>query len=410
MRATRVKNNRAPGEDEISGELLKYGTPTLHGSIANILNRVFEEHESLKINSGELIALHKPGKPKGPPQNLRPITLLNTIRKALSIITLHRIRPCTEEYLSHSQSGFRPDRSTAGVVWAHKWLAAKTKKEDVEIKITGIDMSSAFDTIDRQTLLDILREIVEEDELRIIRFLLSDTIINTRINGATKEKPFESNIGSPQGDSRSPVLFTIYLENALKEVRTILPRPTTDFEKTLPTEIVYADDVDFIGLEFADIAEVQKTLKKYNLLVNADKTEQTTLSRSGKEYKNAKKGGTLIGDEEDINRRKRLSTAALAQLQNIWIKGDKVKRKTKIKLYRTLVKLVLIYNCSTWALTKTEEEKLNAFHRQQLRKILNIKYPVKITNSSLYEKCNECPLSITLLENRWRLFGHITWK
>ena len=99
----------------------------------------------------------------------------------------------------------------------------------------------------------------------------------------------ESNIGSPQGDSLSPVLFSIYLENALKEVRTILPRPTSDFEKTLPTEIVYADDVDFIGLEFADIAEVQKTLKKYNFLVNADKTEQTTLSRSGKEYNNAKK-------------------------------------------------------------------------------------------------------------------------
>ena len=58
-------------------------------------------------------------------------------------------------------------------------------------------------------------------------------------------------------------------------------------------------------------------------------------------------------------------------------------------------------------MTKTEEEKLNAFHRQQLKKILNIKYPVKITNSSLYESCNECPLSITQLESRWRLFGHI---
>ena len=93
-------------------------------------------------------------------------------------------------------------------------------------------------------------------------------------------------------------------------MRTILPRPTSDFEKTLPREIVYADEVDFIGLEFADIAEVQKTLKKYNLLVNTDKTEQTTLSRSGEEYKNEKKVGTLIGDEENINRRKRLSTAA----------------------------------------------------------------------------------------------------
>ena len=226
-----LKNNRVPGKDEISGELLKYGTPTLHGSIANVLNRVFEEHESLKINSGELIALQKPGKSKGPPKNLRPITLLNTIRKALSIITLHRIRPCTEEYLSHSQSGFRPDRSTADVAWAHKWLAAKTKQEDDDIEIKGIDISSAFDAIDTQTLLDILREIIEEDELRIIRFLLSDTTINTRINGATKEKPFESNIGLPQGDSLSPVLFSIYLENALKEVRTILPRPTSDFEK-----------------------------------------------------------------------------------------------------------------------------------------------------------------------------------
>ena len=58
-------------------------------------------------------------------------------------------------------------------------------------------MSSAFDTIDRQTSLDILREIIEEDELRIIRFLLRYTIISTRINGAIKEKPFESNIGSP---------------------------------------------------------------------------------------------------------------------------------------------------------------------------------------------------------------------
>ena len=168
---------------------------------------------------------------RGVERRRRQTDLLNTIRKALSIITLHRIRPCTEEYLSHSQSGFRPDRSTADVAWAHKWLAAKTKKEDDDIEIKGIDISSAFDAIDTQTLLDILREIIEEDELRIIRFLLSDTTINTRINGATKEKPFESNIGLPQGDSLSPVLFSIYLENALKEVRTILPRPTSDFEK-----------------------------------------------------------------------------------------------------------------------------------------------------------------------------------
>ena len=268
-------------------------------------------------------------------------------------------------------------------------------------------MSAAFDTIDRQILLDIIERIVEEDELRIIRFLFSDTVINTRINGATKERPFMSNIGTPQGDSLSPVLFLVYLENALKEVRTILPRPTNELEKTLPTEIAYADDVDFVGLNFVDTEEVQNTLHKYNLVVNVDKTEFTTWSRAGTEYKNTKKVGTLIRDEEDVERSKRLSNAALTKLLNVWIKGDKIKRKTKLKLYRSLVKSILVYNCGTWALTKSEEEKLNAFHRKQLRKVLNIKYPVKITNSSLYNKCEEHRLSIYILENRWRLFGHI---
>ena len=32
-------------------------------------------------------------------------------------------------------------------------------------------MSAAFDTIDRATLLNILETIIEEDELRLVRFL-----------------------------------------------------------------------------------------------------------------------------------------------------------------------------------------------------------------------------------------------
>ena len=179
----------------------------------------------------------------------------------------------------------------------------------------------------------------------------------------------------------------------------------------IAVEMIFPRNIDkysnTIGLNFVDTEEVQNTLHKYNLLVNIDKTEFTTLSRAGTEYKNTKKVGTLIGDEEDVERRKRLSNAALTKLLNVWIKGDKIKRKTKLKLYRSLVKSILVYNCGTWALTKSEEEKLNAFHRKQLRKVLNIKYPVKITNSSLYNKCEEHPLSIYILENRWRLFGHI---
>ena len=71
------------------------------------------------------------------------------------------------------------------------------------------------------------------------------------------------------------------------------------------------------------------------------------------------------------------------------------------------MKSILLFNRGTWALTLTEEERLNAYHRKQLKKILNIRYPKKMTNKSFYRICQEKPLSLQILSARWSLFGHI---
>ena len=57
-----LSNNKAPGEDNINGELLKYGTPLPNKTIADIYNTAFQKHEDLDINGGGLIAIQKPGK------------------------------------------------------------------------------------------------------------------------------------------------------------------------------------------------------------------------------------------------------------------------------------------------------------------------------------------------------------
>ena len=57
--------------------------------------------------------------------------------------------------------------------------------------------------------------------------------------------------------SLRPVLFTVYLEHALKEVRPTLPRPTSSFEAEIPNEEANADNVDFTGQNFADIKKIQ---------------------------------------------------------------------------------------------------------------------------------------------------------
>ena len=80
----KLNNNRAPGKDGIQGELLKYGPETIDSYIANIINESFEKHEILDINAGEIIPLPKPGKPKGPPKDLRPTTLLNSSKNTFN--------------------------------------------------------------------------------------------------------------------------------------------------------------------------------------------------------------------------------------------------------------------------------------------------------------------------------------
>ena len=257
---------------------------------------------------------------------------------------------------------------------------------DIEIDITRIGMSAAFDTIDRKQLLQLLTNLVTEDEKRIIQFLLSNTTLNVKISGANTEEPFLTNIGTPQGDSLSPVLFIIYLEQALKNVRSTLDSPSNTTEAHLPNEIAYADDIDFIGNKPVNVKKVEETLKVHKLKVNVDKTEHTSVRKHSEEWKTSKKVGSLLGSKEDIEHRKHLSNIALNKMEPIWHKADKTKQRTRIKLYNTLVRSVLLYNCGTWALTKTDEEKLDSFHRKQLRRILGIRYPTKISNKSLYKK------------------------
>ena len=65
-----------------------------------------------------------------------------------------------------------------------------------------------------------------------------------------------------------------------------------------------------------------KVSKKYKLLVNNDKMEYTTINRKEskkeEEWRSAKKVGSLLGDEEDINRRKQLATARAQKHEVAW--------------------------------------------------------------------------------------------
>ena len=199
------------------------------------------------------------------------------------------------------------------------------------------------------------------------------------------------------------------------DCRDINPRWVEKMESSIPEEIVYADDCDFITEIEQTKDEVyekaKEIMKSKNLLVNEEKTEYTAVKRGSKEeereWRNVIKLGSKLGDREDIQRRKELATIALAKNDAIWKNNWKTKLTTRIRLYETLVKSVLLYNCGTWGVSKDDQRKLNSFHRRQLRKVIGIHWPHKISTSKLYKVTGTKPLSITKTESRWKLLGHI---
>ena len=99
----KLKNNKASGEDGITGELIKYAADIVKEKICNTCNKMFENHcDEINIGKLNLLALQNPNKEKGPLKNLRPINVFNTSRKTISITTLNRIQEKVEQYLSVS--------------------------------------------------------------------------------------------------------------------------------------------------------------------------------------------------------------------------------------------------------------------------------------------------------------------
>lgn len=93
-------------------------------------------------------------------------------------------------------------------------------------------MTSAFNTIDRNKLMEQARTLFGEDEWRMTLQLLSHTNLEVKLERTTSHK-FISNVGTPQGDSLSQILFTVYLEFAKRELRSRLTFPIAD--KNLPS-------------------------------------------------------------------------------------------------------------------------------------------------------------------------------
>ena len=165
----------------------------------------------------------------------------------------------------------------------------------------------------------------------MVKFLLKDTKLQIKMSDI-EPTTFNTNIGSPQGDGLSGVLFDIYYENSFRKLTEELDKISPELSITInchnpPNELQYADNADFITKDERRNHTLNniysEILLKDNLKSNTLKTEHTQIERgnNGTElWRNVKKLGSLLGDREDINRRKQLSI--MSKYETLWIKKE----------------------------------------------------------------------------------------
>ena len=346
--ATRkLKNNKSPGNDEISIELLKYAPNIIYDEISQIYNIIAETGEYPKeLIQGLLCPLQKPGKAKGPPENLRPIILLSALRKILAVCIMNRIGNRIDAEIPQTQAAYRSGRSTTEHVFSTNMVIERTiSSKNEKIYLILLDMSKAFDSINRALLINDLQSVIDPDELHLIKILLN---VQLAVKcGKAQSKYFETDIGAPQGDCASANEFTFYLakslternntiqhiehsyfSNHIKKQNIIISQEHTEHSYTIPTLVnhididhEYADDISKITSNYSSIQYLKyhlpQQLQKRDLTINKTKTEEYIITQKKKcdnGWRSCKLLGSLLNTENDIKRGKGFAINVILKL------------------------------------------------------------------------------------------------
>ena len=302
-------------------------------------------------------------------------------------------------------------------------------------------MSKAFDTIQRGTLIEDLKEILSESELYLIALLLENVELIVKLNKSKGDK-FCTNIGSPQGDSASAIFFIVYLAKSLciaiknkdnhttdennvpryckqsmcsvctKNSNSILDHQYNNpVDKHFMIDQQYADDIGWASTDSNEIDEIIKNvppvLKQRNLFVNEAKTERYKVGKDGDQnWKKCKYVGSLLDTECDIKKRTQLANGAYSNLKDIF-KSKRVSESVKLRFMNALIESIFLYNCEVWTLDANLERRIDVFQRSLLRRVLGIRLREHVSNCELYKRAKTIRWSEKVKDRRLSWFGHM---
>ena len=446
-----LSSGKAPGADAIPAEVYKAGGLPMAEKLTELFHCMWRK-EAIPQEFKDAFIIHL-YKRKGNPQvcdNHRGISLLSIAGKILAKILLNRLNVHLDQtgLIPESQCGFRKERGTIDMIFTARQLQEKCQEQNVDLYMTFVDLTKAFDTVSRDGLWKIMAKFGCPPRFIAMVRQFHDGMQARVQNDGEFSEPFEVTNGVKQGCVLAPALFSMMfsamLMDAFQDSDTGFPiryrfdgnifnlrrlQAKTKVQTDVLDELLYADDMDKNASTEAKMQramdQVSQSCDNYDLTISTKKTEvvhqpapgkpynEPTITVNGQKLKVVDKftylGSTLsraVHIDDEITARIAKASVAFGLRANVWERNG-IKLDTKLKVYKAVVLPTLLYACETWTVYQRHAKRLNHFHLSCLRKLLKIKWQDKIPDTEVLTKAGMQSMHTVLKLAQLRWTGHV---
>ena len=445
-----MKNNKSPGMDGIPAEVYKHGGPALTDELHKLFSLIWtRESVPQEFKDSNILPIYKRKGGRSSCDNYRGISLLSTAGKILARILLRRLlENVTENTLSELQCGFRPGRGTSDMIFVARQLQEKSREQNQPLYMIFLDLTKAFDTVNREGLWLILQKFGCPDRfIKIIRSFHDGMFGRVMVDGVFSEAFVITN-GLKQGCVLAAILFALFYAAMLNEAMSDcddgisirfrsgnlfkLSRLRADSKvmEILIQELLYADDCALVASTESALQRITNRFAtaalNFGLTISLSKTEvlfqpppaqphsDPSINIYGGRIKSVKQftylGSTLNAeaniDNEVCNRTNKAASAFGRLHDRVWKPHD-IQLGTKVKVYNAVVLSTLLYGCETWTCYSRHVRQMEHFHMKHLRYLMGIRWQDKMSNLRVLELTGSSSIHSWLIRSQMRWTGHI---
>ena len=405
---------KSAGPDDILNEFIVKGEHILTPYLQHLFNFIFNSGKFPEIwSEGYIIPIHKKGDTDNP-DNYRGITLLSCLGKLFTRILNKRLNDWAElnSLYVEAQAGFRSGMGTVDNIFVLHALLTKFLNSGKKLYCAFIDFSKAFDYIVRENLwYKLIKFGVSGKMYAVINSMYENAKSMVRHNCSLSES-FACRTGVRQGESLSPFLFSIYLndlENTLANGG--VDGVQVDMFKLFL--ILYADDIVLLSETAEDLQHSLNMLHTYcdawKLSLNTSKSKVVVFRKGGRlplllnfKYNDTEleivQSFTYLGVVfSSTGSFSQLQETLASQAQKALFKLEKcIQPFTGLtpsficELFDKLVAPVLSYASEVWGFIRAPA--IERVHLKFMKKLLHIKQSTQ--NDFVYGELGRVPLSV----------------